>query len=81
MATGWSWSRSGSVDLCRVDPGYEVDLDVTTDLRTMTAIWMGLTTVSAVRDKIDFQGNREIAAKMQQWLGLSPFATQERMAS
>jgi DNA-binding HxlR family transcriptional regulator len=35
----------GEVDLCLVDPGFDVDLYVTTDLRTMTAIWMGLTTV------------------------------------
>lgn len=29
------------VDLCSVDPGFDVDLYVSTDLRTMTAIWMG----------------------------------------
>jgi DNA-binding HxlR family transcriptional regulator len=71
----------GEVDLCSIDPGFEVDLYVSTDLRTMTAIWMGLTTVSAERERIDFQGDREIARSMQQWLGLSPFATQERRAS
>jgi DNA-binding HxlR family transcriptional regulator len=71
----------GEVDLCSIDPGFEVDLYVSTDLRTMTAIWMGLTTVSAARERIEFQGDREIARSMQQWLGLSPFATQERRAS
>ena len=38
------------VDLCPVDPGYEVDLFVETSLRTMTAIWMGLTNVQAELD-------------------------------
>ncbi len=71
----------GLVDLCSVDPGFDVDLYVSTDLRTMTAIWMGLTTVNAERERIEFQGNREIAASMQQWLGLSPFAKKERLAS
>jgi DNA-binding HxlR family transcriptional regulator len=71
----------GEVDLCSIDPGFEVDLYVSTDLRTMTAIWMGLTTVSAARERIEFQGDRDIARSMQQWLGLSPFATQERRAS
>lgn len=71
----------GDVDLCSTNPGLEVDLFVTTDLRTMTAIWMGLTTLSASRDKIEFDGNRDIAASMQKWLGLSPFAVQERMVS
>lgn len=72
---------SGEVDLCSVDPGFEVDLYVATDLRTLTAIWMGLTTVAAARARIEFDGNREIAANMQAWLGLSPFAARERMAS
>ncbi len=72
---------SGEVDLCSVDPGFDVDLYVSTDLRTLTAIWMGHTTVAAARARIDFDGNREIAANMQTWLGLSPFAAQERMAS
>src|SRR5437667_157497 len=35
----------GGVDLCSIDPGFDVDLYVSTDLRTMTAIWMGLDTV------------------------------------
>jgi hypothetical protein len=35
------------VDLCAIDPGFDVDLYVSTDLRTMTAIWMGLDTVRA----------------------------------
>jgi hypothetical protein len=33
------------IDVCVEDPGFDVDLYVTTDLRTMTAVWMGLTTV------------------------------------
>ena len=36
---------AAEVDLCAVDPGFDVDLYVTTDLRTMTAIWMGLMSV------------------------------------
>ena len=35
------------VDLCSIDPGFDVDLYVSVDLRTMTAIWMGLDTVRA----------------------------------
>ncbi len=36
-------------DLCSVDPGFDVDLYVTTDLRTMTEVWMGYK--SAARPK------------------------------
>lgn len=68
----------GDVDLCWSDPGFEIELYVSTDLRTMTSIWMGLTTIQKERDKIDFTGNRNIANTMQTWLGLSPFAVEPK---
>ncbi len=68
----------GEVDLCWSDPGFEIDLYVTTDLRTMTAIWMGLTTIERERAKITLDGSRAIAATMQTWLGLSPFAVERK---
>lgn len=71
----------GGVDLCWSDPGFEVDLYVTTDLRTMTAIWMGLTTAEREAAKIEYDGDRGIARSMQDWLGLSPFAVQEKRVS
>ncbi len=71
----------GDVDLCWSDPGFEVDLFVTTDLRTMTAIWMGVTTVAREQARIEFSGSRSLAATMQIWLGLSPFAVQEKLVS
>ena len=37
----------GDVDLCEVDPGFDVGLYVSCSLRTMTAIWMGYETVGA----------------------------------
>ena len=70
---------TAEVDLCSTDPGYEVDLWVTTDLRTMTAIWMGLAKVGDVRDKIQLDGDPGIARTMQTWLGLSPFSRQSKL--
>jgi DNA-binding HxlR family transcriptional regulator len=72
-----------AVDLCSVDPGFDVDLYVATDLRTMTMIWMGM---SAVRTAVNAKkmlltGDRALAASMQTWLGLSPFAKQAKLAS
>jgi DNA-binding HxlR family transcriptional regulator len=72
---------AGDVDLCWSDPGFDVDLYVTTDLRTMTSIWMGVTTVDRERRKIEFSGARAIASSMQGWLGLSPFSVVEKRAS
>lgn len=70
------------VDLCSFDPGFDVDLFVTCDLRTMTAIWMGLDSVrSAVANgRMMLTGDRKLAADMQAWLGLSPFATERKLA-
>lgn len=70
---------TADVDLCSADPGYDVDLWVTTDLRTMTAIWMGLARVEDVRDKISLDGDPAIARTMQTWLGLSPFSAQAKL--
>jgi len=69
---------TGTVDLCWSDPGFDIDLYVSTDLRTMTAIWMGLTTVKKERAKIELVGKKEISSSMQQWLGLSPFSTEPK---
>jgi len=69
-------------DLCSVDPGFDVDLYVSVDLRTMTAIWMGVDTVAAARadNRMLLTGDRNLASAMQTWLGLSPFAKEERLA-
>lgn len=71
------------VDLCSVDPGFDVDLYVSVDLRTMTAIWMGLNTVRAAvaSERMILTGDRRIASAMQTWLGLSPFAKEKKLAS
>lgn len=71
----------GEVDLCWSDPGFDINLYVTTDLRTMTAIWMGLGTIESERDKMELLGERKVSETMQVWLGLSPFATQKKLVA
>ena len=64
------------VDLCSADPGFDVDLYVTVDLRTMTAIWMGYETVRHAlgEQRMTLTGDDRLGGEMQAWLGLSPFA-------
>lgn len=71
------------VDLCSIDPGFDVDLYVSVDLRTMTAIWMGLDTVRAAvaSQRMLLTGSKQLASAMQTWLGLSPFAKVSKLAS
>ncbi len=73
--------RQGEVDLCSRDPGFDIDLHLTTDLQTMTAIWMGYTSVAQEKSRITFSGSRTIANSIQGWLGLSPFAGGVRKAA
>ena len=74
---------NGGVDLCSIDPGFDVDLYVSTDLRTMTAIWMGLDTVRAAlgSERMLLTGDRQLSTNIQTWLGLSPFAKERKLAS
>lgn len=76
----WLIVEKGATDLCSVDPGYEVDLYVSSDLRTMTAIWMGLTTLGAEVDagRVNVAGDEDLAREMGRWLGLSPFAVEKK---
>ena len=72
---------AGEVDLCWADPGFEIDLYVSTDLRTMTAIWMGVTDVAARHEAFEFTGSRDLSSTFQKWLGLSPFAGQKKIVA
>ncbi|MFZ1883143.1 MAG: helix-turn-helix domain-containing protein [Rhodoplanes sp.] len=64
------------VDLCSVDPGFDIDLYLSTDLRTMTEIWMGYTTSGQAKDqgRLIVTGDRQLEADLRTWLRLSPFA-------
>lgn len=71
------------VDLCSVDPGFEVDLYVSTDLRTMTEVWMGYTSIARARDqgKLFVTGSEELERAIGSWLTLSAFARVEKQVA
>jgi len=75
----WLVIDAGTVDLCQTNPGFDIDLYVRSSLRSMTAVWMGMSTVRAEMDarQIELIGDKHIAESMQQWLGLSPFAKEK----
>jgi DNA-binding HxlR family transcriptional regulator len=76
----WLIVTAGEVDLCSVDPGFEVNLLVSGSLRSMTAVWMGMTDVMREVDagRLRVDGDPALARAMQIWLGLSPFAKEAR---
>ncbi len=72
----WVVNGRGAVDLCPTDPGFPVDIYITTDIRTMIAIWFGkLTLDAAVRaDRVELIGPRQLRDRLRSWLLLSPVA-------
>lgn len=76
----WWLVIDGAVDLCLTDPGYHVDLRVRTDVRTMTAVWMGdIAFGEAVRTgALTLEGPRTLQRQFPGWLKLSVFANVPR---
>jgi DNA-binding HxlR family transcriptional regulator len=76
----WLVIESGNVDLCHVDPGFDIDLLVTSSLKTMTAVWMGLLRLESEikAGHVQLDGDPVIGRAMQAWLKLSIFAPAER---
>jgi hypothetical protein len=72
----WLVCDRGDVSICPTDPGFEVNLFVTTDLRTMTRVWMGDLSVRVAIGSggIELEGPREFRQRFERWLGLSGFA-------
>lgn len=79
----WIVVAEGEVDLCWKDPGHEVDLRVETDVRTMTAVWMGQERLAEGlrRRDVVLRGPPELRRSFPDWLGLSLFAGVEAPAS
>lgn len=68
------------IDLCSVEPGFDVDLYITTDLRTMTEVWMGYSPLQEAIDSeaIVLAGDRDLEETFQIWLGASTYASIEK---
>ena len=73
----WIIAKPGTaVDLCSVDPGFDVDLYINADLKAMTSAWMGHSTLRAqiVAEKIVMIGNRTLADTIDHWMVRSSMA-------
>lgn len=72
----WLIVNAEAVDLCYADPGFDIDLFFSTDLRTMTAIWMGFASIDSEisERRVLLSGDETIGSTVGAWLGLSPFA-------
>lgn len=74
--TWWLVIEGDDVDLCTEDPGKDVDLYVSTTLRTMVEIWEGDVDLrAALRDeRVTAVGARHLVKIMPDWFMLSKYA-------
>jgi DNA-binding HxlR family transcriptional regulator len=74
----WLLIRPGQVpDLCRTNPGFNVDLFVVSELRALTSAWMGHTSFASEIEKggIALIGHSGMARTMTKWLVRSCYAS------
>jgi DNA-binding HxlR family transcriptional regulator len=72
----WLIVAPGGAEVCRTHPGGEIDLHLSSDVRTLTNIWMGnVTWASALRaGTLKLTGHSELRRALPRWLKLNLFA-------
>jgi hypothetical protein len=72
----WIVAEPPEVDLCITDPGFEVDVFVTTDSRTIIWVWYGDIPLSdaIAEGSIDLHGPRQLCRAFPSWLLLNELA-------
>ena len=70
----WFDNDEGVCRLCVDDPGYGVDLYLTSTLESMTYIWRGDLSVNRALTvgRLEVQGSAKARKKLRAWLNLSP---------
>jgi DNA-binding HxlR family transcriptional regulator len=78
----WVCVAGDEVDICDVDPGFDVTATVRTSLRAMTEIWRGdRAWVDALRaGRVEVEAPREVARAVPGWIGQSTLAAVPRPA-
>ena len=74
--TYWFVMDRPDVDLCIIEPGYEVDLFVNADLAAFARVWLGEIPIrSAIRNgAVSLSGERQAVRDFPSWLLLSTLA-------
>jgi len=76
----WVVIQDGEVDLCTKNPGKDVDLYISSTVRTMVEVWEGdLELNSALRKQlIKPNGNRQLIKTLPEWFGICLYADVQR---
>ncbi|MBF5029637.1 helix-turn-helix transcriptional regulator [Micromonospora sp. ANENR4] len=76
----WMVIAGGEADVCDIDPGHDVTVTVTADLRALVQVWMGdLEWAAALRGgTVEVTGPETLRRAAPGWFTLSPFAAVPR---
>jgi len=80
--TYWLMIERPDVDLCFIEPGFEVDLFVNADLAALARVWLGEIPIrQAIREgALNVTGEPRLARDFPSWLLLSTLAAVPRPA-
>lgn len=76
----WLLITDAGVDLCTENPGRDVDLYITTSVRSLVEIWDGDLPIKTAlkRELLKCQGDRQLVKSMPDWLGICLYADTRR---
>ena len=77
----WLVNENGAVDMCFTDPGYDVDLKVTSGIRVFIEAWRGIRDLRAEMraGRIRVIGPSQMRRELPEWLRLSSLARYPRL--
>jgi hypothetical protein len=72
----WIIVQDRNVELCVQHPGFEIDLYIESNLRSLTNIWMGVYSIEVAKKEknLFLTGNDKYIKSFSKWFLLSPFA-------
>jgi hypothetical protein len=69
-------AEDDDIDLCVDDPGFDPDVCFLSDLKTMTQLWLGDTTLTRAQSsgRLDITGASRLTQNIPEWLVFSGFS-------
>lgn len=72
----WLLVKGNDIDICIKDPGKDVDVYFTSTVKTLSDVWLGLTTYKEIikTEALLVVGHKALTRNITSWLSCSPFS-------